>query len=60
MVRIGAPDFPIDKVFPFLAVFAVANTSLINMLMASRLIYGLANQDVLRTLGKVSPNTRAP
>ena len=61
VVRIGAPDFPIDKVFPFLAVFAVANTALINMLMASRLLYGLAHQDVLpRTLGKVSPNTRAP
>ena len=61
VVRIGAPDFPIDKVFPFLAVFAVANTSLINMLMASRLIYGMAQQDVLpRSLGKVSPNTRAP
>ena len=41
--------------------FAVANTALINMLMASRLLYGLANQDVLpRTLGKVSPNRRAP
>ena len=61
VVRVGAPDFPIDKVFPFLAVFAVANTSLINMLMASRLLYGLANQDVLpRTLGKVSPTRRSP
>jgi amino acid transporter len=61
VVRIGAPDFPIDKVFPFLAVFAVANTSLINMLMASRLIYGMAQQEVLpRSLGRVSPNTRAP
>jgi amino acid transporter len=61
VVRVGAPDFPIDKVFPFLAVFAVANTALINMLMASRLLYGLAHQDVLpRTLGRVSPNTRAP
>ena len=61
VVRIGAPDFPIDKVFPFLAVFAVANTALINMLMASRLLYGLAHQDVLpRVLGKVSPRTRAP
>ena len=61
MVRVGAPDFPIDKVFPFLACFAVANTALINMLMASRLLYGLANQDVLpRALGKVSPNRRAP
>jgi amino acid transporter len=61
VVRVGSPDFPIEKVFPFLAMFAVANTSLINMLMASRLIYGLAHQDVLpRSLGKVSPNTRAP
>lgn len=61
VVSVGAPDFPIDKVFPFLAVFAVANTSLINMLMASRLLYGLANQDVLpRTLGKVSPKRRVP
>ena len=58
VVRVGSPDFPIDKVFPFLACFAVANTALINMLMASRLLYGLANQDVLpRALGKVSPNT---
>ena len=45
----GAPGFPIDKIFPFLAVFAVANTALINMLMASRLLYGMANQGVLPT-----------
>jgi amino acid transporter len=61
VVRVGSPDFPIDKVFPFLAVFAVANTALINMMMASRLLYGMANQDVLpRALGKVSPRSRAP
>jgi APA family basic amino acid/polyamine antiporter len=47
VVHKGSPDFPIDRVFPFLAVFAVANTALINMLMASRLIYGLARQNVL-------------
>jgi basic amino acid/polyamine antiporter, APA family len=61
VVRVGAPDFPIDKVFPFLTVFAVANTALINMLMASRLLYGMANQDVLpRVIGKVSPTRRTP
>jgi amino acid transporter len=61
VVSKGAPDFPIDRVFPFLAVFAVANTALINMLMASRLLYGLANQDVLpRSLGKVSAGRRSP
>ncbi len=61
VVSKGAPDFPIDKVFPFLAVFAVANTALINMLMASRLLYGMARQDVLpRSLGKVSVKRRSP
>ena len=61
VVRVGAPDLPIDKIFPFLTVFAVANTALINMLMASRLIYGMAQQDVLpRSLGKVLPGRRSP
>src|SRR5690606_29837957 len=61
VVHKGAGDFPIDKVFPFLAVFAVANTALINMLMASRLLYGMANQRVLPTaLGKVLPGRRTP
>ncbi len=61
VVHKGSPDFPIDRVFPFLAVFAVANTALINMLMASRLIYGMARQNVLpRPLGKVLPGRRTP
>ncbi|MEV7396245.1 APC family permease [Aeromicrobium sp. NPDC092404] len=61
VVSVGAPDFPIDKLFPFLAVFAVANTALINMLMASRLIYGMARQNVLpRGLGAVLPGRRTP
>lgn len=61
VVAKGAPDLPMDRIFPFLAVFAVANTALINMLMASRLLYGMARQDVLpRSLGKVSPRSRAP
>jgi APA family basic amino acid/polyamine antiporter len=61
VVKTGAPDFPIDKVFPFLTVFAVANTALINMLMASRLLYGMAKQRVLpAALGKVLPGRRTP
>ena len=61
VVTIGAPDVPIDKLFPFLTCIAVANTALINMLMASRLLYGMANQDVLpRVLGKVLPGRRTP
>ena len=44
-----------------LTVFAVANTALINMLMASRLIYGMARQRVLPTvLGRVLPGRRSP
>src|SRR3546814_21125303 len=61
VVSRGAPDFPIDRVFPFLACFAVANTALINMLMASRLLYGMARQRVLPSpLGKVLPGARTP
>jgi APA family basic amino acid/polyamine antiporter len=41
--------------------FAVSNTALINMLMASRLIYGMARQHVLPpVLGAVHPKRRTP
>jgi APA family basic amino acid/polyamine antiporter len=40
---------------------AVSNTMLINMLMASRLLYGMANQGVLPApFGLVSPSRRTP
>jgi APA family basic amino acid/polyamine antiporter len=61
VVKLGTPDLPIDDIFPFLTVFAVANTALINMLMASRLVYGMARQGVLPpVLGKVLPSRRSP
>ncbi len=61
VVKHGAPGLPIDDIFPFLTVFAVANTALLNMLMASRLIYGMARQDVLpRSLSKVLPGRQSP
>lgn len=61
VVRVGAPGLPIDTIYPFLTVFAVANTALINMLMASRLVYGMAKQDVLpRSLAAVLPGRRSP
>ena len=60
-VQEGVPGFPVSTIFPFLTVFAVANTALINMLMASRLVYGLAKQDVLpRPLASVLPGRRTP
>lgn len=61
VVRIGAPGIPVDAIFPFLTVFAVVNTALINMLMASRLLYGMARQNVLpRVLSVVLPKRRSP
>ena len=59
--RAGAPGLPIDTILPFLTMFAVSNTALINMLMASRLIYGMARQHVLPpVLGLVHPKRLSP
>ena len=61
VVAAGAPSLPFDTIFPFIAMFAVANSALINMLMASRLIYGMATQRVLpAVLGKVHRTRRTP
>lgn len=61
VVRAGAPGLPMDKILPFLTMFAVSNTALINMLMASRLVYGMARQQVLpAVLGTVHPTLRSP
>lgn len=61
VVRAGAPNLPFDKIFPFIGMFAVANSALINMLMASRLLYGLARQGVLpHGLGLVHHTRRTP
>ncbi len=61
VVKAGAPGLPIDTLLPFISMFAVANSALINMLMASRLIYGMARQRVLPpVLGKVHPTRRTP
>jgi amino acid transporter len=61
VVKAGAPGLPIEQILPFISMFAVANTALINMLMASRLIYGMAKQHVLPpVLGTVHPSRRTP
>jgi basic amino acid/polyamine antiporter, APA family len=60
VVSAGAPNFPIG-IFAFITMFAVANTALINMLMASRLVYGMSRERVLpAVLGKVHPTRRTP
>ena len=61
VVQTGAPDLPIGAIFPFISMFAVANSALINMLMASRLLYGMANEGVLPAVfGRVHPKRRTP
>ncbi|WP_114559703.1 APC family permease [Desertihabitans aurantiacus] len=60
VVQAGAPGFPI-AVFAWISMFAVANSALINMLMASRLLYGMAREDVLpRSLSRLLPGRRTP
>ncbi len=61
VVKHGAPGVPIDTIFPIISIFAVANTVLINMMMASRLLYGMSRQGVLPGfMGYVLPNRRSP
>ncbi len=60
VVQAGAPGFPIG-IFAFITMFAVANSALINMLMASRLVYGMSRERVLPSvLGKVHPTRYTP
>ncbi|HQY96006.1 MAG TPA: APC family permease [Phycicoccus sp.] len=61
VVELAAPGIPIDTLMPFISMFAVANSALINMLMASRLLYGMARQEVLPpVLGWVHKGRQTP
>jgi amino acid transporter len=49
------------KVFSAIALFALVNGALINMVMASRLLYGMARQDVIpRVFGRVHATRHTP
>jgi amino acid transporter len=49
------------KVFSAIALFALANGALINMIMASRVLYGMATEGILpRVLGRVEPRRGTP
>ena len=49
------------KVFSAIALFALINGCLLNLVMASRLMYGMANEKVVpEVLGKVHPGRRTP
>jgi amino acid transporter len=60
VVRTGAPDFPL-RLFAVIGLFAVINSALINMLMASRLVYGMAGERIIPpVLGSVHRTRRTP
>lgn len=60
VLDVSAPGFPL-QLFAAIGLFAVINSALINMLMASRLLYGMANERVLpRVFGTVHPSRRTP
>lgn len=60
VVETGAPGFP-GWVFGLITMIAVGNSALINLLMASRLVYGMSEEGVLpRVLGKVNRKRKTP
>ncbi|MFF7265371.1 APC family permease [Streptomyces sp. NPDC008159] len=60
VVKAGGVDFP-HKLFALIALFAVTNSALINIMMASRLCYGMANERILpRGMARVLPRRRTP
>lgn len=60
VVEVGGLDFP-PKLFALIALFAVTNSALINIMMASRLCYGMANERILpRAMGRVLAGRRTP
>ena len=60
VVKAGGVDFP-PKLFALIALFAVTNTALINMLMASRLVYGMSRERIVPgVFGRVHEGRRTP
>jgi amino acid transporter len=60
VVRASDVGIP-DEVFSAIALIAVANGALLTMIMASRLVFGMAEQGLLpRPLARVLPQRRTP
>ena len=60
VVKVGAPAFP-SNAFALIALMAVTNTALINLIMASRLLYGLSNQGIVPAVfGRVHARRHTP
>ena len=61
VVETAAPGFPIAAILPFISLFAVGNSALINMMMASRLLYGMSKRGVLPAfLASVHSSRKTP
>ena len=60
VIRIAAPSVPAE-LFTGVALFAVANTGLLNLVMGSRLLYGMTTQGLLpESLAAIHPRTQTP
>lgn len=60
VVARAAPWFP-TQLFTVIALFAVSNTALLNFIMGSRLIYGMAEQQLLpKALGHIHKKRSTP
>lgn len=60
VVKRGLPIIPI-WIFTGIALFAVANTALVNFMMASRILYGMAHDSLVpHWFGKVHPKFHTP
>lgn len=60
VVTTAVPGFP-AVVFSFIALFAIANTALLNYIMGSRVVYGMAREGLThRALGAVHAERRTP
>ena len=60
VVQTGPLSVP-TEVFSGIALFALANGALINMIMASRVLYGMAREGILpASLGRVDRRTQTP
>jgi APA family basic amino acid/polyamine antiporter len=60
VVRLGPLDIS-TRLFSGIALFALANGALINLIMASRLVYGMAEERIVPgVLGTISPRRQTP
>jgi basic amino acid/polyamine antiporter, APA family len=60
VVQLGPLSLP-TKLFSAIALFALANGALINMIMASRIVYGMSRERILpAALGRVHGQRRTP